>query len=110
MKILIDLTSLDDNFSGIERFALSITKSLIKLDNDYSNQYILLFKNKIHEEFINLPSYVTVVVLKGKTNFYLIKLYCPLIFMEYRQIVISSQHFQPHSFYLKIIKLIPFMM
>lgn len=48
MKILIDLTSLADNFSGIERFALSITQELVK---DANNQYILIFKNKIHEAF-----------------------------------------------------------
>ena len=44
MKILIDLTSLADNFSGIERFALSITKELIKHEEHH---WILLFKNSI---------------------------------------------------------------
>lgn len=49
MKILIDLTSLADNFSGIERYALNISKQMIMQDNE--NKYILLFKNKIHSEF-----------------------------------------------------------
>lgn len=49
MKILIDLTSLDDNFSGIERYALNISKQMIIQDN--KNNYVLVFKNKIHEEF-----------------------------------------------------------
>lgn len=49
MKILIDLTSLADNFSGIERYALNISKQMIVNNNE--NEYILFFKNKIHEEF-----------------------------------------------------------
>lgn len=49
MKILIDLTSLADNFSGIERYALNISKQMIIQDN--KNNYILIFKNKVHEEF-----------------------------------------------------------
>lgn len=48
MKILIDLTSLADNFSGIERYAACITKELLK----EKNEYILLFKNEIHPMFI----------------------------------------------------------
>lgn len=42
--ILIDLTSLDDNFSGIEKYALNISKEIIK-NNSYN--FLLLFKNKI---------------------------------------------------------------
>ena len=42
MKIFIDLTSLADNFSGIERFALSITQELVK---HTEQTYILAFKN-----------------------------------------------------------------
>lgn len=63
--IAIDLTSLDDNFSGIEHYALFITKELIK---DFQYQFFLIFKNK--------PSYfaskeleqknVTVHILSGK--------------------------------------------
>ena len=44
MRILIDLTALADNFSGIERFALSITKELISDQNRSNDEYILLFK------------------------------------------------------------------
>lgn len=43
-KILIDLTSLDDNFSGIEHYAFSLTKELIKNSNF---SFELVFKNKI---------------------------------------------------------------
>lgn len=49
MRIAIDLTSLADNFSGIERYAMSIAEELIALDGE--NTYILLFKRKIHKEF-----------------------------------------------------------
>lgn len=49
MRILFDLTSLDDNFSGIERFTLNICKNLVEYDSE--NEYILVFKNKINEEF-----------------------------------------------------------
>ena len=44
MKVLIDLTSLADNFSGIERFALSITKELILNIYSFSKmRYIKIF-------------------------------------------------------------------
>lgn len=49
MKILIDLTSLADNFSGIERYALNISKQMIIQDS--KNNYILVFKNEVHQEF-----------------------------------------------------------
>lgn len=42
--IAIDLTSLDDNFSGIEHYALFITKELIKSADFF---FILFFKNKV---------------------------------------------------------------
>lgn len=50
MRILIDLTSLADNFSGIERFAACLANEMIK---DSSNQYILLFKEKYTRFFTN---------------------------------------------------------
>lgn len=51
MRVAIDLTSLADNFSGIERYAMSITKELIEMDRQRQHTYILLFKRKIHPEF-----------------------------------------------------------
>ena len=51
MKVLIDLTSLADNFSGIERFALSITKELISDQSRNDIEYILVFKNEVHKDF-----------------------------------------------------------
>ena len=49
MKIAIDLTSLADNFSGIERYALNIALELLKQDE--KNQYDLIFKNQIFPSF-----------------------------------------------------------
>lgn len=51
--VLIDLTSLDDNFSGIEHYALLITRELIK---NKALHFHLLFKNKV--------SYITEAELK----------------------------------------------
>ena len=68
MRVLIDLTSLADNFSGIERFALSITKELVEDKTKPDIKYILVFKNKIHEEFIVEKNNVECVVLKGKNK------------------------------------------
>lgn len=51
MRIAIDLTSLADNFSGIERYAMNITRELINLDSERKHTYILLFKRKVHEDF-----------------------------------------------------------
>lgn len=49
MRIAIDLTSLADNFSGIERYALNITLELLKQVD--KNQYDLIFKNQIFPAF-----------------------------------------------------------
>lgn len=62
-KVLIDLTSLDDNFTGMEHYALYITKELVK-NKDY--EYELVFKNKIsyfeNDELKNIKT----TILYGK--------------------------------------------
>ena len=68
MRILIDLTALADNFSGIERFALSITKELISDQNRSNNEYILLFKNEVHKEFSTEQNNVRKVIICGKNK------------------------------------------
>lgn len=68
MNILIDLTSLADNFSGIERFALCITKELINAPSNKNLNYILLFKNEIHSEFCEDKDNVKKIVLKGNNK------------------------------------------
>lgn len=62
MKILIDLTSLADNFSGIELYAMSVAKELIK---NQDTNYILVFKNNIHKAFLDEYTNVEKIVVKG---------------------------------------------
>lgn len=76
MKIAIDLTSLSYHLTGIERYALCITKELLINDND--NEYILIFRNEIFSEivpYINKIKHKT-IVLSGdnKLLFYQITL------------------------------------
>lgn len=63
MKILIDLTSLADNFSGIERFAACISYKMILQSQD---EFILIFKDQVHQKFRIFTKYdnVKIVVLK----------------------------------------------
>lgn len=67
VKILIDLTSLADNFSGIERYAACLTHKMIE---DKTNKYILIFKNEIHELFQKCNDYqnVDMFIVKGKNK------------------------------------------
>lgn len=50
MKLLIDLTSLYDHISGIERYAMEITLGMIETHPEID--YILVFKNEIYSPFI----------------------------------------------------------
>lgn len=68
MKVLIDLTSLADNFSGIERFALSITKELISDQSRSDIEYILVFKNEIHKDFLQEQNNVRKIIVRGKNK------------------------------------------
>lgn len=78
MKVLIDLTSLADNFSGIERFALSITKELVLDQNRKDIEYILVFKNEIHKEFAIEKNNVKKVVIKGGNKLIFNQIQLPL--------------------------------
>lgn len=49
MNYLVDLTSLSYHLSGIERFAICMTEEMLKQDS--TNNYILLFRDNIHESF-----------------------------------------------------------
>ena len=49
MKILIDLTSIYDKLSGIEKFCLNISKNMLLQDEE--NEYVLVFKKEVHKEF-----------------------------------------------------------
>ena len=79
MRIAIDLTSLADNFSGIERYAMNIAKELIELDKRRENTYILLFKRKIHPEFKRYQELKNVdfKVWQGKNKFLFAQILMP---------------------------------
>lgn len=51
MKIAIDLTSLADNFSGIERFTMNIASWLIDISPE--NDFILIYKDRVHDKLSN---------------------------------------------------------
>lgn len=82
MKIVIDLTSLADNFSGIERMALNITKELLAINVEYT--YQLYFKREVYPEFLEYQkdSRVECIVLpqKSKLWFYQVTLF--LVFVR----------------------------
>lgn len=63
MRVCIDLTALDDNFSGIERYAACLAEEMIK---DNSVDYVLLFKNSIHPMFQSYMNYSNVEVYNIK--------------------------------------------
>lgn len=75
MRICVDLTSLADNFSGIERFALSISKELIK---NTEHHWILLFKNSVHKEFGEEAENIEKIVIKGGNKLIFNQLILPL--------------------------------
>lgn len=49
MKIVFDLTPLNDHLTGVERYNMNITKSIIL--HHPEDEYVLLFKNEIHAAF-----------------------------------------------------------
>lgn len=84
MKILIDLTSLDDNYSGIERYAENVSKELVT--NDDSVQYHLVFKNKIFNSFQDIVNNhnVTYSILRGKNKLFFTQIKFPLFLYKNR--------------------------
>lgn len=75
MKIVIDLTSLADNFSGIERYAASISRELLIIEDERinrNNAYILIFKGDVHPYFrvFRKKEYVKMIVLKACNKLY----------------------------------------
>ena len=65
---MIDLTCLSFHLSGIERYALCISKELII--NDLQNNYILVFRNEVYADFIKYIDGFRIksVILKGKNK------------------------------------------
>lgn len=83
MKILVDLTSLADNFSGIERYAACLTKEMLK---NKKNKYILLFKNEIHFMFVkNInDKNVEMVIIPGCKKLFFNQVRLPLEIYKYK--------------------------
>ncbi|MCD8068123.1 MAG: glycosyltransferase family 4 protein [Lachnospiraceae bacterium] len=77
MRIVIDLTALADNFSGMERYALNLVRELLKQRKEH--HYILIFKEEIHEAFSQYKdsSLVETLILprRNKLWFYQATLY-----------------------------------
>lgn len=76
MKICIDLTSLADNFSGVERYAACLS---IELIHHHHEEYVLIFKNEIHSLFkeISLAKNIQCVVLSGKNKLFFNQIILP---------------------------------
>ncbi len=66
MNIVIDLTALDDNFTGIERYALNMTLALLRADRA-DRVFTLVFKNRVYPDFLSFEgeSGVRFHILKG---------------------------------------------
>ena len=58
MKLVIDLTSLYDHITGIERFATNLSLAMIHAHPEHS--YHLLFKNEIHKDFRKTAEFANV--------------------------------------------------
>ena len=95
MIILIDLTALADNFSGIERFALSVTNEMIKCTQ---NKYILLFKNRVYKDFIPISRNVKAVVINGKNKLIFNQIILPIVLLRYNADIYISFHPFRHRF------------
>lgn len=82
MKIVIDLTSLYDNWSGIERYAANMAKELTEFDN--ANEYILVFKNQIHKLFNSVKKKnIKYIVIKGKNKLIFNQIILPFHLYKY---------------------------
>ena len=106
MKIAIDLTSLADNFSGIERYAAELS---VRIVNDSSVQWVLFFKEEIHPIFENVRTYTNVdfkilkscnrlyfnqiklckALKKEKADYYLFLAFPPSIFLNKKNCIIA---------------------
>lgn len=74
------MTSLADNFSGIERYAMNIARELIEMDGKEEHTYILLFKKEVHPQFRQYQKKrnVDMRVYKGANKLLFAQLLLPL--------------------------------
>lgn len=84
MRILIDLTSLADNFSGIERFASNIAYHLLMNNNE--NSFILIFKNQVFEQFKKFENYknIRTIIAKGNNKIIFTQLILPRYLYKFK--------------------------
>ena len=75
MKLLFDLTPIFDHLTGIERYNINITKEIIKAHPE--NEYILLFKNEVHDSFKN-------EVMQSNVEYKLIPECNKLVFIQWK--------------------------
>lgn len=52
MRIAVDLTPIYDHLTGVERYNINITKELIAQHSE--DTFILVFKNEVHKEFLDI--------------------------------------------------------
>lgn len=78
MNICIDLTSLYDKLSGIEKFTLMITKNMIEIDSQ--NYYHIIFWNEVHNDFKQLINRenVNYSIIKGKNKLIMSQILLPI--------------------------------
>ena len=82
-KILFDLTSLNDNFSGIERFTANIAYQMVE---QTENKFVLLFKNEIFPMFAKFKDKenVQIQVIKVKDKLIFSQLMLPRYLYKYK--------------------------
>lgn len=85
MKIVVDLTQLADNLSGLERYAMCITREMILLDR--KNEYVLLYKNHVCEMLADIHERenVTCRVYQGKRKLIFNQVKLPLYLYRERK-------------------------
>lgn len=93
-SLAIDLSSLDDNFSGLERFALEISKNIIAQNSKY--KIYLIFKNKVHKDFLNIDkSKFESIVYNSKSRLVFVEFIIPKIIRKYKFDYIYFPAFPP---------------
>lgn len=75
MRIAVDLTPIYDHLTGVERYNINITKGLIVQHPE--DTFILVFKNEVHKEFLDI------VELKN-VNHVILQACNKLLFMQIR--------------------------
>ena len=75
LKIAIDLTPVYDHLTGVERYNICIVQGLIRLHP--GDSFILVFKNEVHPEFLN-------IIKLDNVKHLILKACNKLFFMQYR--------------------------